>query len=184
MVLMRGHNICFCAEYRKLFLHYSCNPFLSGVLIMSAWWGNASFVLQDCLLFFECSVSRRSRLKVYEYTLMIFYHFYKGKQLLWLPVCFPGQCSPFKIGSTLKGKNLLLEEQILFVKSWGSPSAQWVKHWPTDLAVPGWSPAPGEIFSSAVGVSLHTAFHYHPPIVLIWLKYCWKGHKISSSIYH
>ena len=26
-----------------------------------------------------------------------------------------GQCSPFKIGSTLKGKNLLLVEQILFL---------------------------------------------------------------------
>ena len=26
-------------------------------------------------------------------------------------LCFPGQCSPFKIGSTLKGKNLLLGEQ-------------------------------------------------------------------------
>ena len=26
---------------------------------------------------------------------------------------------------------------------------------------------------------LHTVFHYHPPIVLIWLKYCWKGRKIG-----
>ena len=41
---------------------------------------------------------------------MIVYHFYKGKQLLQLPVCFPGQCSPFKIGASLKGKILLLEE--------------------------------------------------------------------------
>ena len=49
--------------------------------------------------------------------------FNEGKQLLWLPVCFPGQCSPFKIGSTLKGKNLLLEEQILFYKSW--PLMKW-----------------------------------------------------------
>ena len=49
--------------------------------------------------------------------------FYKGKQLLWLPICFPGQCSPFKIGSTLKGKNLLLKEQILFFKSW--PLLRW-----------------------------------------------------------
>ena len=36
------------------------------------------------------------------------------------PVCFPGQCSPFKIGSTLKRKefaprkNLRLGKQILF----------------------------------------------------------------------
>ena len=65
---------------------------------------------------------------------MIFNHFYKGKQLLYLPACFCVQCSPFKIGSTLnlialrkaeivynfglsesnrvKGKNLLLGEQI------------------------------------------------------------------------
>ena len=56
--------------------------------------------------------------KVYEYTSMIFLPFYKGKQLLWLPVCYSGQCSPFKKGSTLKGKNLLLMEQSLFYKSW------------------------------------------------------------------
>ena len=30
------------------------------------------------------------------------------------------------------------------------------------------------------GVPLHTAFNYHLPIVLIWLKYCWKGGKIAS----
>ena len=57
-------------------------------------------------------------LNVYEYISMIFCQFYKGKQLLLLPVCFPEQCRPFKIGSTLKGKNLLLGEQILFFKSW------------------------------------------------------------------
>ena len=27
---------------------------------------------------------------------------------------------------------------------------------------------------------LHTGFHYHLPVVLIWLKYCYKGHKITS----
>ena len=45
--------------------------------------------------------------------------------------------------------------------------AQWVKHWPTDLAVPGSNPARGEIFSIVNGVPSHTAFHYHSPIVLI-----------------
>ena len=37
----------------------------------------------------------------------------------------------------------------------------------------------GKIFSAVNKVPLHTAFHYQPPIVLIWLKYCWKGRKIS-----
>ena len=63
---------------------------------------------------------------------MIFHHFYKGKQLLCLPVCFSGQCSPFKIWSNLKGKNqiglllkkkILLREQILSFK--GLPLMRW-----------------------------------------------------------
>ena len=29
--------------------------------------------------------------------------------------------------------------------------------------------------------SMLTAFHYHSLLVLIWLKYCWKGHKIWSN---
>ena len=48
-----------------------------------------------------------------------------------------------------------------------SPQAQWVKRWPTDLAVESSSPAQGEIFSTVSGVSLDTAFHYHLPVVLI-----------------
>ena len=40
--------------------------------------------------------------------------------------------------------------------------------------------AEGEIFSTVKRVLLNTAFHYHPPIVLIWLKYCWKGRKITT----
>ena len=39
--------------------------------------------------------------------------------------------------------------------------------WPTGLAIPGPTPARGEIFSVVNGVQLHTAFHYHPPIFLI-----------------
>ena len=35
-------------------------------------------------------------------------------------------------------------------------------------------------FYVSPGVPLHTAFHYHPNVVLIWLKYCWKGRKIAS----
>ena len=48
-----------------------------------------------------------------------------------------------------------------------APVAQWVKRWPTDLAVPSSSPAQDEMFSSVNGVPLHKAFHYHPSIVLI-----------------
>ena len=29
-------------------------------------------------------------------------------------------------------------------------------------------------------VPLHTAFHYHPLIVLVWLKYWWKRRKVAS----
>ena len=47
------------------------------------------------------------------------------------------------------------------------PVAQWVKHWPTDLAVLSLSPSQGEIFSTVNGVTLHTAFHYHSSIALI-----------------
>ena len=43
--------------------------------------------------------------------------------------------------------------------SCGALVAQWVKHWATDLAVLGLSPAEGEIFSTINWVPLHTAFH-------------------------
>ena len=57
---------------------------------------------------------------------------------------------------------------MLMYFSWpkGAPVVQWVKRWPTDLVVPGLRPARGEIFSTLNRVPLHTAFHYHPPIVL------------------
>lgn len=42
--------------------------------------------------------------------------FYTNGNYLWLPVCFPGQCNPYKMESTLKGKNLLLVEQTLPLK--------------------------------------------------------------------
>ena len=45
-------------------------------------------------------------------------------------------------------------------------AAQWVKRWSADLAVPGSSPTPGEIFSIVNGVALHRAYHYLSPIVL------------------
>ena len=62
----------------------------------------------------------------------------------------------------------------------GAPVAHWLKRWPNDLAVPGSSLPPGELFSNVNWIPLHIAFHYHPPIVLIWLKYHRKGRKIAS----
>ena len=43
------------------------------------------------------------------YAWKIFCHFCQGKQLLWLPVCFPSQQAPSEMGSTLKGNHLLPE---------------------------------------------------------------------------
>ena len=60
---------------------------------------------------------------------------------------------------------------------WRSPSSSVVKRWPTDLVVPSSSLAQGKIFSTINRAPLHTAFHYHPPIIQIWLKYCWKDVK-------
>ena len=61
----------------------------------------------------------------------------------------------------------------------GAPVCQWVKHWPTDLAVQGSSPACGEIFATVNGVSFHTAFH-HPDMTEILLK---KTSNRKSSMY-
>ena len=47
-------------------------------------------------------------------------------------------------------------------------SAQWVKRWPTDLAVVGSSPPEARIFPVVIGVLLHTAIHYHLLIDLIY----------------
>ena len=39
------------------------------------------------------------------------------RETTFMTSCFPRQRSHFRIGSTLKGKNLLLEEQMLMCKS-------------------------------------------------------------------
>ena len=57
------------------------------------------------------------------YFSMFFCHFYKEEQLLLLPVCVIGHCIIFEIGSTLKEKNLLIREPILFFKSY--PRTRW-----------------------------------------------------------
>ena len=36
-------------------------------------------------------------------------------------------------------------------------------------------------FSNLNGASLHSAFHVHLSIVLIWLTYCWKGRKTATN---
>ena len=54
-----------------------------------------------------------------------------------------------------------------------------VKHWSADLVE--FDPSSRQIFSVVNGVPLHTAFHYQPLIILIWLKYCWKGRKIARK---
>ena len=45
----------------------------------------------------------------------------------------------------------------------GSPVAQWVKRWPTDLADRIRSSL--EIFSTVNRAALHKAFHYQPPMI-------------------
>ena len=49
----------------------------------------------------------------------------------------------------------------------------------SDHGVSGSNPADGEIFPKLNGASLHRVFHVYPSIVLIWLKYGWKGRKTS-----
>ena len=66
---------------------------------------------------------------------------------------------------TVQARVIIFGEQV--DNDVGALVAQWIKHWPTDLAVPSSIPARGEIFSTVNGVPLHTAFHYHPSIVLI-----------------
>ena len=60
-----------------------------------------------------------------------------------------------------------------------SSDTQCVKCWPTDLVVLSLSSARGIVFPTVNGVPLHAAFQYQLLIILIWLKYCWKGCKIA-----
>ena len=54
--------------------------------------------------------------KMLGYTCMIFCHFYKGDNFCEFPFT-PGITKFFKMGSSLLGKNLLPEEQILSFKN-------------------------------------------------------------------
>ena len=61
-----------------------------------------------------------------------------------------------------KSKEQTQPSQSLFIlqpdlASKGAPVAQWAKHWPTYLSVPGSSPARGKVFSTVNVAPLHTA---------------------------
>ena len=51
-------------------------------------------------------------LQFLQYIAMCFQSFYTKGNNLWLPVCFPRECYPPEMGSTLTGKNLLLVETL------------------------------------------------------------------------
>ena len=53
-----------------------------------------------------------------------------------------------------------------------SPGSSEVKQCPADIAVMGSRPLVAEILPYVNETPLYTFFHYHPPIVLIRLKYC------------
>ena len=91
-----------------------------------------------------------------------------------------GAPDPFTYLSPAPRKQVLLLKSIISISACayvcfiaslvhlGAPLTQWVKRWPTDLAVVSSSPARGEIFPTVYGVPLlHTAFHYQRLIVLI-----------------
>ena len=89
--------------------------------------------------------------------------------------------NPFRSCPVFSWQNsFLLYSKTNYLNDRSAPVAQWVKRRPTDLVVPSSIPTRGKIFSTINWVPLHTAFYYHPCIVLIWLKYCWKGYKIVS----
>ena len=80
--------------------------------------------------------------------------------------------STYRHGMCDKHK-IIQEKKSMYI--WFCPSdrsivAQWVKRWPADLAVPNSSPAWGggvqNLFNRKWS-PLHTAYHYHPLIVLI-----------------
>ena len=49
----------------------------------------------------------------------------------------------------------------------GAPAAHWVMRWPVDLMAQCSIPAGGGYLLNVNGDQLHTAFHHHPPVVLI-----------------
>ena len=58
--------------------------------------------------------------------------------------------------------------------------AEWLALLALDQEVSGSNPAGGRSQLWLYGASLHRAFHYHPSVISIWLKWCWKGCKIPK----
>ena len=52
-------------------------------------------------------------LEVHGYAIMFIKHFFKGRQLLSVPVCSTRLCCISKMGSIVMGKNLLIMEQLV-----------------------------------------------------------------------
>ena len=95
----------------------------------------------------------------------------KRNNTLWSLVCFFVWHSLSEMGSI--GAYSFLQER----RSPGSSVGLELAYWSSGpSSIPAWR----KIFSTVNGAPLHTAFHYRPLIVLIWLKHCWKGHKIAS----
>ena len=61
-----------------------------------------------------------------------------------------------------------------------SQKVQWVMQWPSDLVVIAQFFPEAEMFLTIKEVPLHTAFYYHPPIVLTWLKSGRNGRKFEN----
>ena len=74
---------------------------------------NVSSIHQEFLIFIVFGKNNSFNEGVWVHLCGFLDFFYKGEQLFWLPVYFPGGRSPSNWRSTLKGKNFLLEEQIL-----------------------------------------------------------------------
>ena len=91
------------AQYEKLFHIY---PKYSNILTSSLTNSTIFEFRQDW-----------TKLKVFGHTTM-FFKKSKRRIFLCLPVCFPGKQESSERRSTLKGRNLLLWEQILSFKSW------------------------------------------------------------------
>ena len=62
----------------------------------------------------------------------------------------------------------------------GIPVVHWVKRRPAQLAVPSSIAGGGNFSFVYVFFFWQTVFHYYPPNIMIWLKYYWKGHKITN----
>ena len=88
--------------------------------------------------------------------------------------------SSYKQRDTWGGPSLLWAPVAHILIYCGAAVAQCVKCWPADLAVPEFEPLwRWNLLIRKWGCIAQT-FHYHLPIILVWLKYCWNGCKIAN----